>query len=118
MFFLGVGKDPFNGLLPPLVQLLVLWSIAGVLRQFLIVLPDVPLYRLYTVFGVSAQMPGWTFCTDLRITPVLPVPLPIGGSVGQNLVLRADDAVLMFIINILPPLVAALHGLRPFVGCG
>ena len=30
VFFLGVGKDPFNGLLAPLVQILVLWGVAGV----------------------------------------------------------------------------------------
>lgn len=99
VFFLGAGKDPFNGLLPLLIQFLVLWSIAGVIRQFLIDLPDVPLYRLYAVYGAGAQVPGRTFCTDLRITPVLPVFLPFGGSVGQHLVLRADDAVIMFIIS-------------------
>ena len=58
VFFLGVCKDPFNGLFSPLVQFLVLWSITGVVGQFLIILPDMPLYALYTVLGAGTQMAG------------------------------------------------------------
>ena len=118
MFFLGVGKDPFNGLFPPLVEFPVLRSIAGVVGQFLIVLPDMPLYGLYAVFGAGTQMAGRTVDTDLRFAFVLPVSIPVGGAVGQNLILWTEHTVIIFVIYILLPLVAALHGLGTLIGCG
>lgn len=36
----------------------------------------------------------------------------------EDLIFRANHAVMEFIINILPPLMAALHRLRTLVGCG
>ena len=39
------------------------------------------------------------------VAAILPVTVPVVGVVGQNLVFRADHAVIMFIIDILPPLV-------------
>ena len=52
VFFLGVREDPFNGLFAPLVKLPVLRRISGIVRQFLIVLPDMPLHRFDTVPGM------------------------------------------------------------------
>ena len=118
MFFLGVGKDPLNGFLPPFVQLLILGHITGVVGQFLVVLPDVPLYRFDTVFGMGTQMAGGTVDTDVGITPVLPVSIPVRGTVGEYLVLRANHTVIVLVIYILPPLVAALHGLRALISGG
>ena len=95
VFFLGVGKDSFNGLLAPLVQFLVLWGVAGVVGQFFIILPDMPLYCFDTVFGMGAQMAGGAVGTDLRVASVLPVSVPVGGPVCQHLVFRAEHAVIM-----------------------
>ena len=77
-----------------------------------------PLYRFDTVLGMGTQMAGGTVDTDAGVTFVLPVSLPVGGAVGQYLVLRAEHAVIVLVIHILPPLVAAFHGLGPFVGGG
>lgn len=52
----GVRKDAFDGLLAPLVQVPILRCIAGVVGQFLIILPDMPLYRFHTSLGVSTKM--------------------------------------------------------------
>ena len=49
--FLGADKDPLNGLL--LVKPLVFWRTAGVARQALIALPDMPLYCFDTVLEMS-----------------------------------------------------------------
>ena len=40
VFFLGVSKDPLNGLFTPHVQFLVLGRVSGIIGQFFIVLPD------------------------------------------------------------------------------
>ena len=80
MFFLGVGKDPFNGLLAPLVQFLVPWGVAGVVGQFFIILPDMPLYCFDTVFGMGAQMAGGATGTEIfGSLLVFPVSVPVGG---------------------------------------
>lgn len=63
-------------------------------------------------------MTGGTVDTDVGIAPVLPVSIPVGSAVGQCLVLGAEYTVIVFVIHIFPPLVAALHGLRPLVGGG
>jgi len=77
-----------------------------------------PLYCFDTVFGMGTQMTGGTVDTDAGIAPVLPVSIPVGSAVGQCLVLGAEYTVIVFVIHIFPPLVAALHGLRPLVGGG
>ena len=59
-----------------------------------------------------------TVDTDARITAVLPVSIPVGSAVGQSLVLGAEYTVIVFVIHIFPPFVAAFHGLRPLVGGG
>ena len=80
--------------------------------------PDMPLYGFYAVFGVGASLSGGTICANLGIAFVFPVAVPVRGAVVQNLVFRADHTVIEFVIDILPPLVAALHRLRPLVRCG
>ena len=63
-------------------------------------------------------MPGGTLGTYFWVAAVLPVSIPVCGMVGQNLIFRADHAVVIFIIDISPPGVSALHRHGPFVGCG
>ena len=83
VFFFCVGKDPFNGLFPPLVQLPVFGRIADVVGQFLVVPPDMPLYGLYTVPGAGTQMAGGTTGADFGVAFVFPVSVPVGRAVGQ-----------------------------------
>ena len=73
MLFFGVRKDTFNGLFPLLIKMLVLRCIACIVRQILIVLPDMPLYCLYTVFGAGTKFSGRTACAEFRIAFVFPV---------------------------------------------
>lgn len=65
---------------------------------------------------MGAQVAGRTVDTDAGITSVLPVAVPVGGVVEQYLLLQTEHTVMVFIVHILPPLVTALHGLRPLVG--
>ena len=60
-------------------------------------------------------MPGGTLGTYFWVAAVLPVSIPVCGMVGQNLIFRADHAVVIFIIDISPPGVSALHRHGQFV---
>ncbi len=50
MFFLRVGRDPFNGFFAFGVKVLVFRGVSGVIGQFLIVLPDMALDSLHAAF--------------------------------------------------------------------
>ena len=117
VFLFCVRKDPFNRFFALLIQIAVLRRIPGIIRQIFVVLPDMPLYRFCAVFGMCTQSPRGTIGADFRIAFVLAAAIPVCCAVVQDLVFRADHAVIEFIINVFPPFVSALHGLRPFVGC-
>ena len=118
MLFLGVGKDALNRLFAFGIKLLVLGCVPGVIGQFLVILPDMAQDGFHAVFGVGAQLPCGTLGADFGVAAIFPVPVPVGGTVCQRLVFRADHAVIVFIINILPPLVSALHRHGALVGGG
>ena len=80
--------------------------------------PDMPLYGFYAILGMSAKLSGGTICANLGIAFVFPVAVPVCCRIFEELVFRADHTVIEFVIDILPPLVAALHRLRPLVRCG
>ena len=67
---------------------------------------------------MGAQMAGGAVGTDLGIASAFPVSVPVGSPVCQRLVFRAEHAVIVLGIDILPPLVAALQGLWTLVGGG
>ena len=81
VFFFGVCKDAFNGLFPLLVKILVLRCIAGIVCQLFVILPDMPLYGFYAVFGVGAKLSGGTICANLGIAFVFPVAVPVCGGI-------------------------------------
>ena len=112
VFFLSISKDPLNSLFAPLVKLPVLRRISGIVRQFLIVLPDMPLHRFDTVPGMRTPFSGRTGGADIRIALVFPISITVRRAIFQGLVFGTYHAVVEFIIDILPPLVSILHGLR------
>ena len=72
VFFLGVREDPFNGFFSALIELCVRRRISGIVRQFLIVLPDMPLHRFDTAPGMRTPFSGRTGRADIRIALVFP----------------------------------------------
>ena len=62
-------------------------------------------------------MPGGALGADFRIAAVFTVSIPVGGAVGQDVVFRADYAIIIFIIDVRPPGMSALHRHGPLVGC-
>ena len=117
VFFFGIRKDTFNGFFSCFVHPLVNRSVPGIVCHFLVFFPDMPGNRLNAVFVLCAKMSGRTVSTNLWITFVFPVAIPVGSAVVQYLVLRADDTVEMLVIHILPPFMSALC-LGTLVGCG
>ena len=73
---------------------------------------------LNAILARCTKVSGGTIGTDLWIAFILPVAIPVGGALIQYLELRADNAVEVLIIHILPPFMSALHGLRSLIGCG
>ena len=46
-------------------------------------------------------MPGGTIYTDFGVAFILTVTVAVGGAVFQRLILRADNAIVVFIVDIL-----------------
>ena len=63
-------------------------------------------------------MAGETAGTELGGAFIFPVSVPVGGAVNQGLEFQAEHTVMILVMYILPPLVAALPGLGPFVSAG
>ena len=118
VLLLRIRKDTFYRFFSCLVHPLVDWRVPGIICQFLVILPDVPGDCFHTVLALCAKMSCRTVCTDLWITFILPVSIPVCSAVIQYLIFRTDDAVEVRIVHILPPFMPTLHGLRALVGCG
>ena len=71
MLLFGVRKDPFDGLLAPLVQLLIFRRIPDVVRQLLVVLPNMPLYRFHTILRMRTKMSRRAAFANLRVGLVI-----------------------------------------------
>ena len=106
VFFFRICKVSFNRFFAFLVKVLVLRRISGIICQFLIFFPDMALYRLYAILGMGTELSGRAIGTDLWVTLVFPVSIPVGGAVFQYLVFGTDDAVIEFVVDIFPPLVS------------
>ena len=117
MFLFGICEDSFNGFFSCLVHPPVNWSVPGIVCHFLVFFPDVPGNRLNAILVICAKMSGGTVVTNIWITLVFAVSIPVGGAVVQHLVFRADDAVEMLVIHILPPFMSALC-LGTLISCG
>ena len=113
----AIRKDTFNGFFPCLVHPLVNRSVPGIVCHFLVFFPDVPGNRLNAILVICTKMFGGTVATELWITLVFPVSIPVGGAVVQYLVFRADNTVEMLVIYIFPPFMSALC-LGTLIGCG
>ena len=94
VFFFCVRKDAFNRLFPLVVKVPVLRCIADVVRQILVILPDLPLYGLYAALGMRAAFSGGTIRANPGITLVFPVAVPVCGGILEDLVFRANHAVI------------------------
>ncbi len=118
VFFFCICKDPFDRLFAACIQLLVFWCIPRILSQFHVVLPDMSRHRFFKALGIRTKMPGWTFLADVASALVFPITFPVRGRVVQRLVLRANDDIIVLVIDILPPFMPAFFRLRPLVSGG
>ena len=81
VFFFCICKNTFNRLFAFSVKLLARWRISGVICQFLIVLPDMPLHCFDTVLGMGTQFSGRAVGAFLRIALVFPVSVSVCSAV-------------------------------------
>ena len=73
----GVRKDPFYRLFTFLIKRLVLRCISGIVCQFFVGLPDMPLHCLDTVFGMSASLSGRAAGAYFWVASVFPVSVTV-----------------------------------------
>ena len=116
MLVFGIGEDPFNGLLAQSIDLLAALTLAQLLRQVQILLPDVGgQYALALCVG-AAGLPAGAVPAVLRRAAIEAFAILAGGRVPQPAALRADKAVLSFVIGKLPGLVNVFPSFVPGIG--
>ena len=103
VFFLRVGKDALNGLRTQRVACLANRRMPHVLRSFYVVVPDMARHGLCVLLIFGAAFADGTVFANVTLAFVLSVAITVGGGIAQNLVLRAEDAVVVFIVNIFIP---------------
>ena len=116
VFFLRVGKDALNGLRTQRVGFLANVRMSHVLRSFYVVVPDMARHDLCTLLIFSATFTDRTGFANVTFAFLLPVALAIGGGIAQNLALRTEDAVVIFIVDIFIPGQVAFPRHRTLIG--
>ena len=90
---------------PQLVQFYVFRRITRFLHLFDVIVPHI-LRECFFAFCIHrTQMPGQVVLLDIATA----FALPVAGGIVQPLILRANHAVVIYVIHIFPPLVPALH---------
>ena len=102
MFFLGVGKDPFNGLFAHRVNILASLCFPQLFHQVKVFLPDMGGEDTLALFVGSANLPAGTMLAYLWSTAVSLFSIPAGGSVPELLAPGALKPVTLRVISKLP----------------
>ena len=98
VFFLRVGKDALNGLRTQRVACLAKRRMPHVLCALYVVVPDMARHGLCVLLIFGAAFADRTAFANVTLAFVLPVALAVGGGIAQNLVLRTENAVVIFIV--------------------
>ncbi len=88
MKFFCAGKDTLNRFFALVIDLFVFWCVSEIFGLLHVVRPNVAGYYLLTIPAVCAALTHRTLLTDIRVTLVLSVSIPICRAVFQNLVIR------------------------------
>lgn len=96
-----IAENALDGFLAPGVNFLALGRVAQVLGAFEIVGPNVAGDHFRAIFAFGAFRAHCAICTNICTAFVFAVAVAVGGAVAQNLVCRADVAVVIFVVNVL-----------------
>ena len=118
MFFFRVRKDTLNGLGTQGVGCFAKRRMADILRPFQIILPDVALNCFSALPALRAAFTYRAAFANVAFALVLPISITVGGRITQDLVLWAEDTIVIFIVNIFIPRQVALPGHRALIGQG
>ena len=116
VFFFRVGKDALNGLRTQRVGFLARRRMPKVLRSFYVDVPDMARHGLCTLLIFSAAFTDGTGFANVTFAFVLPVAFAVGGGITQNLVLWAEDTVVILITDIFIPGQVPFLRHRPLIG--
>lgn len=116
MFFLSIGEHPLNCLAAQFITLLSCLGMAVVFGSFDVIFPNVLDDYLLVVPAGSALCQVGARCTNRRIALEHSVTIPVGRTVTQDLVVRADHAVVVIVVDIVTGAAKAFLSHRPLVG--
>ena len=101
MVFFGAAEDSLNRFFPLVIQSFHPECVSDIFSDFHIGFPYVASYYFYTVFAFCTLTKIWTWFAVFAVAFVFPISITVCRGVAQDLVRRADIAVIVLIINIL-----------------
>ena len=110
VFLFGVRKDALNRLRTQGVGCFAERGMADIFRSLQILLPDMTGYcfRMLPVLRTFLQF--WAISANIAFALVFPISFAVGSGITQNLVLRTQDTIVIFIVHVCIP------GQVPFLG--
>ena len=118
VFFFRICKDALNGLRTQGVGRFAKRRVPDVLRSFYVRMPDVALNGFGALLTLSAAFTDRAAFANVAFTLVFPIALAVGSRVAQDLVLRTEDAIVIFIVNRFIPRQVAFLRHRTLIGQG
>ena len=103
VFLFGVRKDALNRPRSQSVGCFAYWRMPDVFRPFQIRLPDMTGYRFRVLPVLCAPLPLWAISANIAFALVFPISFTVGGGITENLVLRAQDTIVIFIVYVRVP---------------
>ena len=110
VFLFGVRKDALNRLRTQGIGCFAERGMADIFRSLQILLPDMTGYcfRMLPVLRTFLQF--WAISANIAFALVFPISFAVGSGITQNLVLRTQDTIVIFIVHVCIP------GQVPFLG--
>ena len=100
VILLVVCEHSLDGFLPLRIDLLPLLRISNLFRFLHVIRPHMPQYILLAALGLCALIPKRTGAAYCRIALVVPVSLTVCCRVAQHLIVRAQIAVILLVIDV------------------
>ena len=116
VFLSGVRKDALNRLRTQSAGCLAHRRMPDVFCPLQIFLPDMAGYGFRVLPVLRAFLQFWAIPANIAFALIFPISFTVGSGITENLVLRAQDTIVIFIIYVRIPGQIPFLRHRPFVG--
>ena len=103
MFFFCVRKDALNRLRTQSVGYLAYRRMPDILCSFQILLPDMTGYRFRVLSVLRTILQLRAISANITFALVFLISFTVGSGITENLILRAQDTIVIFIIHVCIP---------------